>query len=66
MKRPSVQHTLPLPFSRLRTTSQGQVPPLPQSVASREAPDELDPVYTLEFAYHSRQFDSRIRAARRR
>ena len=64
MKEVRSHKTLPLPFERKPTPQMNDVEAVlvPLQVAHAE---ELDPIYTVEFAHHSTQFDRRIRAARR-
>ena len=67
MKRTGFQRTLPLPFDQHGRPGQVGIHALPRPGHALDGPqEELDPVYTLEFAAHSQQFDSRVRAIRRR
>lgn len=61
----AVQESLPLQLNEQRSASGDRRQD--QFDVWQEGPlDERDPICTREFAYHSQQFDHRIRSARRR
>jgi len=61
----AVQETLPLQLNEQRSTS-GDRHRDRFDVWQDGPPEDRDPVCTWEFAHHSRQFDHRVRSARRR